>query len=96
MAVLKCKGVMFYSQGDERSFFEFAESIKGVRKVEGVGDEIRIHVLARLSDRSLRDLLALFRRYEIEMGQLRQFLTVRNRKWFGDAGKFWFKGVFAN
>ena len=94
MPSLNCKRVTFYSAGDERSFFEFASRIKGVRKIEGVGDEIHIHVASRLSDSSLRDFLALFRRYKIEMRPLRQFLTPSNSKWFRDEQKFWFRKIF--
>lgn len=66
MATLICKRVMFYSEGDERTFFEFAKNIKGIRKIYGVGDEIRLSVSSRLSDASLRDILGLFRRYKID------------------------------
>lgn len=86
--------MLFFSQGDERSFFEFARCIKGVRKIEGVADEIHLHVLPRLSDESLRDILGLFQRYKIEMRQLKQFETAKNGKWFRDGQKYWFKKVF--
>ena len=94
MAVLICKRVIFYSQGDEEAFFEFARRIKGVRKIDGVRDEIQIHVQARLSDKSLRDILGLFQRYKIEMRQLSQFETDKNREWFRDSRKFWFKKIY--
>jgi hypothetical protein len=88
MPPLICKRVTFYSQGDELSFFEFARRIKGIRKVEGVGDEIHIHISARLSDASLRDILGLFHRYKIEMRQLRRFETLKNRDWFRNKRSF--------
>ena len=94
MPTLICKRVTFYSPGDEFAFFEFARRIKGVREIEGVGDEIHIHVSARLSDTSLRDILGLFQRYKIEMRQLSQFETVKNREWFRDERKFWFKKIY--
>jgi hypothetical protein len=86
--------VTFYSEADELSFWDFARRIKGVRKIDGVSDEIHIHVLARLSDASLRDILGLFQRYKIEMRQLRQFATARNSEWFRNENEFWFKKVF--
>jgi hypothetical protein len=85
---------MFYSEGDELSFFEFAKRIRAVRKIEGVRDEIHIHVPARMSNASLRDILGLFQRYKIEMRQLRQFSTSNNLKWFKDSRAFWFRKVF--
>lgn len=96
MPKLVCKSVMFYSQGDERAFFESAKSIKGVRKIGGAGDEIHISVASRLSDASLRDILGLFRRYKIEMRQLSQFLTPRNSEWFRDERTFWFQKIFGD
>ena len=94
MPTLICKRVTFYSAGDERAFFEFAGSIKGIRKIDGVGEEIRILVSSRLSDESLRDILGLFQRYKIEMQQLSQFLTPKNREWFRNERKFWFRKIF--
>ena len=92
--ILRCHRVWFYSQGDERAFFEFAQGIKGVKRIGGVGEEIHLHVAARLSAESLRDLLALFRRYEIELGPLRQFVTAANQKWFKAKNQYWHKAVF--
>jgi hypothetical protein len=65
MPILDCKRVRFYSDADESAFFAFARSIKGVKSVEGVGASILLHVGARPSQQSLRDLDALFLRYRI-------------------------------
>jgi hypothetical protein len=97
MPTLDCKRVMFYSPADEAAFFRFAESIKAVRKIEGVRDSIVLHVASRVSHASLRDLLALFERYRIsQMSQLAQFLSPSNRSWFADPKKFWHKKVFTD
>jgi hypothetical protein len=96
MPTLICRRVTFYSPGDELAFFDFARRIKGTREIGGVADEIHIHVAARLSDKSLRDILGLFQRYKIEMRQLRQFETVKNSKWFRDERKFWFKKIYGD
>ena len=94
MPKLICKEIWFYSHGDEASFFHFAEGIKGVRKIGGVRDETHIHISAKLSDKALRDILALFLRYKINMRQLRQFETAKNRVWFRDPKKYWHKKVY--
>jgi len=74
MPTLTCKRVLFYSQADESAFFHFANSIKAVRRVEGVSDSILIHVSSRPSQESLRDLSALFQRYRISnKAQLQTF-----------------------
>ena len=94
MPILRCKRIIFYSKGDELSFFGFAKSITGVRKLSGVADEIHIDVSSRLSNASLRDLLGLFQRYKIGMKQLRQFETSTNSAWLRDERRFWFRKVF--
>jgi hypothetical protein len=95
MPILDCKRMMFYSPADEAAFFRFAESIKAVRRIEGVRDSIVLHVAFRVSHESLRDLVALFERYRIpQMSQLAQFLSSSNRSWFADPKKFWHKKVF--
>jgi hypothetical protein len=97
MPTLDCKRVMFYSPADEAAFFRFAESIKGVRRIEGEGDSILLHIASRISQKSLRDLVALFERYRIpRMSQLAQFLARSNRSWFADPKKFWHKKVFTD
>ena len=65
MPTLTCKRVLFYSQADESAFFHFANSIKAVKRVEGVSDFILLHVSSRPSQESVRDLSALFQRYRI-------------------------------
>jgi hypothetical protein len=97
MPILDCKRVKFYSPEDEAAFFRFAESIKAVRRIEGVRDSIVLHVAPRISHESLRDLIALFERYRIpRMVQLAQFLSSSNRSWFADPKKFWHKKVFTH
>jgi hypothetical protein len=65
MPTLKCKRVRFYSEGDESAFFAFARSITAVKRIEGARDSILLHIASRPSQRSLRDLNALFVRYRI-------------------------------
>lgn len=49
---------------------------------------------SRLSEASLRDLLALFSRYEIPMKQLAQFEDAKNAAWFRAPHMYWHKKVF--
>jgi len=95
-AVVICKAVEFYSAQDETNFFEWAKKLRCVKRVQGVHDEIWLHVRSRnISDRCLRELIALCFRYKVEMTQLQQFLRVSNKHWFGDK-EFWFHGsIFA-
>jgi hypothetical protein len=94
MTIIECKSVRFYAQSDETAFFEWIGRIKGIRKTKGVGDVLYLHVRKPVSDTTLVDMLALFQRYGISMRQLGQFSTTKNRAWFEDPRKYWFKKVF--
>jgi hypothetical protein len=97
MIKLVCKEVIFYSQNDELNFFNWISKIKSISKWEGLGWEIDLYLpRRRISDKSLRDLIALFYRYKIDMIQLQQFMNSRNEKWFLDKKSFWHKKVFGN
>lgn len=49
-----------------------------------------------ISDESLRELIALFNRYGVPMGQLKVFLNKGNESWFKDPIKYWHAKVFAS
>lgn len=84
MPILICKGVTFYSIGDELRFFKWIESIKGVKRWQGVLDEVHIFVNSKLSDKSSHELWGLFQRYKINTKQLKDLKLVpsywQNRK----------------
>jgi hypothetical protein len=94
MPVLTCRRVHFYAHGDEIAFHGWIATIKAVRRFEGFGDSMLLHVPSRLSNAALREFLALFQRYRIEMSQLAQFESKANRHWFTDPQKYWHKRVF--
>jgi hypothetical protein len=72
MPVLICKRVIYFSDGDERAFFDWLNSIKVVRKWHGVGESLFLHVPRRVSASGYRELDAFFRRYKIDRKQLGQ------------------------
>ena len=79
MIELECKRVVFYSPKDETAFFAWAGAIPAVVSVEGRDQRIVFAVKSkRVPGSSLRELLALFRRYRISMYQLAQFRNVNN------------------
>ena len=85
----------YYSPGDERAFYEWIQRISCVKKVDGTGSTLRIHVQRRhISDACLRELLALFHRYDVGMKQLAQFETPSNRHWFKAPLMYWHTAVF--
>ena len=96
MPTLICKRVTFYSQNDETAFFEWLKRINCIGEIKGVGDELHLQILRKqISDANLRDLIAIFERYKIDMKQLAQFLNDKNKVWFKENSKaFWLKKVF--
>ena len=95
MVELECKDVAFYSPQDESAFFAWAQAIPAVVSVAGRGRGIILAVKSgRIPDASLRELLALFRRYRVPMRQLARFRNSRNESWFASPDAFWFKSVF--
>lgn len=95
-SALVCKKVIFYSQTDEDAFFEWIGKIDCIENFYGEGDRLYLELATDdLHDYSLRDLLALFYRYNIDMKQLKRFLNKENRSWFFDNKKaYWHKQVF--
>lgn len=96
MPNLKCHETMFYSQLDETLFFDALKKIPAIRKIDGVGSDLLLTVPSCLPDKALRELLGLFFRYHVDMRQFAHFLTEKNRLWFHDPEKYWFKEVFSN
>ncbi|MDQ8196394.1 hypothetical protein QEH59_18340 [Coraliomargarita sp. SDUM461004] len=96
MPKLHCKRVSFYSENDELSFFEWIGKIPSIEKWEGVSDTIVLHVRSKkISNAGLRDILALFHRYKINMTELKQFMDEKNKDWFFENEKaYWHKNVF--
>ena len=90
MVRLDCSGVWFGSQLDEKHLFHWAAEIPGFIRWE----QDTLVVKSRLSQASLRDLLALFSRYEIPMQQLAQFESSVNRSWFTAPHMYWHGRVF--
>jgi hypothetical protein len=93
---LVCKRVKFHFAKDEDAFFWWLKRIPCIEKIDAVRDELYLHLVKRpLIDQDLRDLIGLFYRYKIDMKQLAQFLTKKNKKWFFDNPKgFWHRRVF--
>ena len=95
---LTCKAVRFGSQHDEDAFFEWIHKIQCIDSFSGAGRELYLTIACiDLRDHDLRDLLALFNRYKIDMSQLKIFLNKSNNEWFyGRKKAYWYKKVFGS
>ncbi len=94
--ILICKSVRFYANKDEDAFFEWIKKIECIENTSAKGRELYLHLSCNnLHEYDLRDLLALFYRYKIDMKQLKVFLNKNNKSWFYDNKKaYWHKRVF--
>ncbi|PKN35757.1 MAG: hypothetical protein CVU61_02745 [Deltaproteobacteria bacterium HGW-Deltaproteobacteria-19] len=92
---LMAKGITYYSNKDETYFFKWLESIKCVESHGGELDILYINVIAdKVNDKALREMLALFYRYKIDMKQLSIFKSDKNKDWFCKTHAFWHRRVF--
>jgi hypothetical protein len=85
----------FFSPGDEKACFDWLQSIPCVGSIGGRLRDIHIGVKKPPSNSELRELLALFYRYRIDMRPLAAFKNKRNAAWFAeDRDTFWYARVF--
>lgn len=95
VSTLKARSVRFRSEHDEHAFFEWINKLSCIKSVRGEGAILNITLDRRkVNDPALRELLALFARFGIDMTQLARFETPSNRSWFLRPGSYWFRKVF--
>lgn len=96
MITLVAREVMYFSAGDEHCFFAWLDRIAAVKSVRGRGRDVAIELDENAcTDADLRELLALFHRYGVELQQLRQLITNANAHWFRDNQRtYWHDAVF--
>jgi hypothetical protein len=93
--VLIAERVWYYSENDEAAFFAWLDKLACVDKYKGELDVLSIYVnVARVDAGSVYELLSLFRRYGVDMKQLRVFDRDEFAHWFRSPKSHWFKEVF--
>jgi hypothetical protein len=94
---LKAQATRFYSKLDEGAFFQWLETLPCVWKFEGQGDTLYIRIIKRkVDEHALRELLALFQRYRIDMKQLGVFDRPEFAEWFHNKEAYWYESVFVS
>jgi hypothetical protein len=85
---LVCKRVRYCSRFDEDTFFEWIKKIPCIYHFEGAGDELYLDLLDRdLKPEEIIEIIALFRRYYVNMKQLAPYKTEANKHIFDDFHK---------
>ncbi|BAE66803.1 hypothetical protein [Xanthomonas oryzae pv. oryzae MAFF 311018] len=94
---LQATGVRFFSRGDETAFFGWIKSFPFVEQIEGHGRTLFMKVNSSAIDEDgLRELLALFRRYGVDMAQLVAFDREEFAEWFRRADAYWHNDIFGS
>lgn len=94
--VLTCKSVLFFSHHDEDAFFEWLEKIGSIEDSKGSRDVLYVYMKSNeIPDDDLREIIALFYRYAVDMKQLQIFLNKDNKEWFYEKPReYWYDYVF--
>lgn len=92
---IELTSVRFFSPYDEAAFFEWIKKLACVKKCEGRGLTIHLSVhQSAVDEDALRELIALFHRYEVDMRQLARFDRVEFEGWFHNKQAYWYKQMF--
>jgi hypothetical protein len=84
----------FYSQTDEDHFFAWLESIPAIKKVTGRERGLELVVERPIDKESLRDLIALMTRYDVNRRPLKPLCDEQEDEYFRDEGKYWHSAVY--
>lgn len=84
----------FYSYLDEKNFFRWLESIPAVKNVVGTSKGLELSIEMPIDEPNLRDLIAIMKRYSLDMKSLKTFCDSTNDAWFKNQTAYWYKSVF--
>ncbi|WP_067463880.1 hypothetical protein [Nocardia amamiensis] len=93
--VLEATGVTYYSPQDEAAFFGWLDKIPCVESYQGRVRTLYLTVdLAAVDEDGLREIVALYRSYNIDLKELRVLDADRVGPWFSDPARWWYEEVF--
>lgn len=85
----------FYCYQDEKHFFDWLESIPGVKGVIGNSRGLSIQLeITELDKDSWADLIGLLARYGVNMKGLSDFVTPENKSWLKNPDQYWYSMIF--
>ncbi|MGZ5875665.1 MAG: hypothetical protein ACXWKP_26595 [Bradyrhizobium sp.] len=84
----------FYSRTDEDHFFAWLQSIPAIKRVTGKGRGLELVVERPIDRESLRDLIAVMTRYDLDCRPLRPLCDEQKDEYFRDEGKYWHSAVY--
>lgn len=92
--LIRVQGPTYFSPNDETAMFEWLGRITVVREVTGEERDLIIVLKRAPTHNQLRDLLALFFRYRMDMTPLVALQTAKNQAGFSDPRNYWFEAMF--
>jgi hypothetical protein len=94
---LRAEATRFFSNIDEVCFFGWLKKLPCISMFEGRGDTLYIRVAGPdVDEEALRELLALFHRYGIDMKQLRIFDKEDFAGWLHNKKAYWYRPMFGS
>lgn len=93
---LTCSHVIYRGFLSEDIFFEWIYKINCIESLGGEGSDLYLYLTsANLTSSDIYDLLAFFKRFKVDLKQLKPFLNENNKKLFLKNKKaFWYKDLF--
>ncbi|MEV6255828.1 hypothetical protein AB0L97_21495 [Nocardia sp. NPDC051911] len=93
--VIEATGVTYYSPEDEAAFFGWLDKIACVESYYGRVRTLYLTIdLEAVDEGGLCEIVALYRRYNIDLSELRVLGAGRVGPWFSDPDRWWHEGVF--
>ncbi|WP_181721737.1 hypothetical protein [Nocardia gipuzkoensis] len=93
--VIEATGVTYYSPQDEAAFFGWVDKISCIESYQGRVRTLYLTVdLDAVDEDGLREIVALYRRYNIDLKELQVLNADRVGPWFSDSDRWWHAEVF--
>jgi hypothetical protein len=86
--------IRYFHSSDEAMFFAWLDRMEFVSGYEGRGNGLHILLAQHPSDDALRELIAFYQRYGIDMRQLATLKTPANANWFAVPTMYWYDAGF--
>ena len=85
----------FWDYNDEEAFFEWIDKLRPeLERVRGGPQGLTLYIRENISPFTLISLIALFKRYNLNLALLQKLVTKDNKDQIQDKTKYWYKEMF--
>ncbi|MBF6077430.1 hypothetical protein AB0346_11600 [Nocardia beijingensis] len=93
--IIEATGVTYYSPHDEAVFFGWLDAIPCIESYHGQSRTLYLTVdLDAVDEGGLYEIVALYRRYHIDLKELQVLSADRVGPWFSHPDRWWHEEVF--